>query len=63
MSVRCPECGRFISTEDVESGNLAMVDNGYDDTINFVPICRNCTEQENYDDRAWGAESEARVFT
>lgn len=63
MSKQCPKCGRFISKKDVESGELEMIDIGYDDTINYVPICRNCTDQYNYDDRAWETESEERAFT
>lgn len=38
MTASCPKCGRFISKKDVDSGELEMIDTGYDDTINYVPM-------------------------
>ena len=47
MSVlrRCPDCGKIISKDDVDSDDLHWVDIGDDETYNYTPLCRRCTKK------------------
>lgn len=42
---RCPDCGKIISKDDVDSDALHWIDIGDDETHNYTPLCRRCTKK------------------